>query len=348
MTIENKLGKKLYDIVTSQSVVGNTTRGLMGKPSVRAAFLGGSVTFGYCPGRLEKITAFPELVGEYLSERYNDSEILNLGISGTTSLMGLVGAEMKVRDFEADIVFVEYAINDAMSRQSAESFESLVRKLMAFEKAPVVVPVCVCTSRGHTCAPMIREICTHYGLLCVDITESVYPLFGDKLNWSDYSVDEGHPDEDGSKLIADCVIKAIERLSQIPKGEAILPSPLFSARLEKLKICKDYKTDFTEKKEWLFYFDSCLEAAEKGYFEAEIECSWAACVYVSSNDEGFGTALASLDGNETCEIDAYSLFGWHNPVIEVIADSKQSQSRKLRIELADKGKKFILLCVVYC
>lgn len=348
MTIENKLGKKLYDKITSQSVTGSTDRGIMGKAAVRAAFLGGSVTFGYCPGREGRTTAFPELVGEYLSERYKDSEILNLGISGTTSLMGLVGAEMKVRAFEPDIVFVEYAINDEMSRQGAQSFESLVRKLLTFEKAPVVVPVCVCTSHGHTCAPMIREICTRYRLLCVDITESVYPLFGEKLNWSDYSVDEGHPDEGGARLIADCVIKSVEMLSNIPQGEVSLPSPLFSSRLEGLEICRDYKTDFTQKRKSLFYFDSCLEAVEKGYFEAEIECSWSACVYVSSNDEGFGRAFASLDGNEACVIDAYSLFGWHNPVIRVITDEKKADKRKLRIELADKGKKFTLLCVVYC
>lgn len=348
MTIKYKLGEKLYDTVTSQSVVGSTARGIMGKTTVRAAFLGGSVTFGYCPGKLGRITAFPELVGKYLAERYEDSEIINLGISGTTSLMGLVGAEMKVRDFEPDIVFVEYAINDEMSRQGAEGFESLVRKLLGFETAPVVVPVCVCTSRGHTCAPMIREICAHYGLLCVDITESVYPLFGEKLDWSDYSVDEGHPDEGGSRLIADCVIKAVQKLSQIPQSIVSLPSPLFSSRLEKLRICKDYKTDFTQKQEQLFYFDSCLEAVSKAYFEAELDCSWAACVYVSSNDASFGTARAVKNGEETCTIDAYSLFGWHNPVIKVIADDRQSEPGKLRIELADEGKKFVLLCVVYC
>ncbi|MBQ4094959.1 MAG: SGNH/GDSL hydrolase family protein [Oscillospiraceae bacterium] len=350
MTIREKLGDKFYDEVTTQSVIGNAASGLSGKNTLRAAFIGGSVTFGYCPGSEGSTAAFPEFVGGYLSEKYNSSEILNLGISGTTSLMGLVTTELRVREFAPDIVFVEYAINDEMSRQGAECFESLVRKLLTLESRPVVVPVCVCTDKGHSCVPMIREICSHYGLLCVDIKESVYPLFSKELEWSDYSVDEGHPHSEGSRLIADCVIKAIEKLSLLPHSNITLPLPKFSARLEGLLICNEYKTDFERRQEPLFCFDNCLEASGRCSLTAELECSYAVAVYISSNDKGYGSLEAYEGTEKLCELSGYSLFGWYNPVIQHIINDKEKTRHSVTMKLSDsdRGKKFRLICIAYC
>lgn len=351
MKIRERLGEELYNYITQGSIVGNPNRGLMGKKSLKVAFLGGSVTYGYCPDEEKCGEAFPYLVKKHLDESYPDSEVLNLGISGTACLMGTAITELILHDFSPDLMFIEYAINEELSRKGATYFEGLIRKLLSLPSKPVLIPVCVCSKDGYSCSELVRDLCGRYGLLCADLKERIYPLFGGRLDWSEYSCDEGHPIKEGAVLIADIAICAIERIMHTPQEDTALPSPQFpqAETYRNARLCGGFKTNFTETDKGYFCFPKSYVANGAGSFlELTEECSFAAAVFVISNDKALGTAVAETDGNEVTSLQGYSIFGWENPVVQELFCYSEKRKRKIRISLpkSESGKKFILLGVM--
>ena len=129
---------------TSLVSVGNTHRlneklqTLENGGVITLGFIGGSITYGYT---VQPNECFASKVTDLLKERYPSGTVnyVNKGISGTPSILGNLRLKRDILDNKADIIFVEYAVNDGMETDYKESYESLVRTALEQENEPAVV-----------------------------------------------------------------------------------------------------------------------------------------------------------------------------------------------------------------
>lgn len=192
--------------------LGNTCRlenklskALQGE-KITVAYLGGSITEGV-GGTPD--TCYAKLSFDYIAENYgkgDNVEYVNAGVSGTPSILGNLRVQKDVLDKNADIVFIEFAVNDGMDQLHKDSYESLVRTVLKQENEPAVILLFTVTETGHTCQPHMSEIGEYYGLPMISVPDAIQPdIEAGKMTWADYSNDEAHPNANGHKLVAEFI-----------------------------------------------------------------------------------------------------------------------------------------------
>lgn len=173
---------------------------------ITVAYLGGSITEGV--GSTPD-TCYAKLSYNYIAENYgkgDNVEYVNAGVSGTPSILGNLRVKKDVFDKNADIVFVEFAVNDGMDQLYKDSYESLIRTILKQENEPAVILLFTVTKTGHTCQPHMSEIGEYYGLPMISVPDAIQPeIESGVMTWADYSNDEAHPNAEGHKLVAEFI-----------------------------------------------------------------------------------------------------------------------------------------------
>ena len=170
------------------------------------AYIGGSITEGI-GGTPD--TCYAKLSYNYIAEMCgggDNVEYVNAGVSGTPSILGNLRVKTDVLDKNADIVVVDFAVNDGMDQLHKESYESLVRTILQQENEPAVILLFTVTKTGHTCQEHMSQIGEHYGLPMISVPDAIQPeIEAGNMTWADYSNDEAHPNEEGHKLVAEFI-----------------------------------------------------------------------------------------------------------------------------------------------
>lgn len=177
------------------------------------AYLGGSITEGV-GGTPD--TCYAKLSYNYIAKNYgtgNNVEYVNAGVSGTPSILGNLRVQKDVLDKNADIVFIEFAVNDGMEQLYKESYESLVRTVLQQENEPAVILLFTVTKTGHTCQEHMSQIGEYYSLPMISVPDAIQPeIESGRMAWEDYSDDEAHPNAEGHKLVAEFIENYFETL----------------------------------------------------------------------------------------------------------------------------------------
>lgn len=180
---------------------------------VTVAYLGGSITEGI-GGTPD--TCYARLSFDAIAEKYGkdgNMEYLNAGVSGTPSILGNLRVQKDVLDYNADIVFIEFAVNDGMDKIYKESFESLVRTVLGQENEPAVILLFTVTKTGHTCQEHMKQIGEYYQLPMISVPDAIQPeIEAGRMTWEDYSADEAHPNAEGHKLVAEFISNYFDML----------------------------------------------------------------------------------------------------------------------------------------
>lgn len=205
-------------------VFGRTARG---EPLCLVA-LGGSIT-----------QAGGGWIGNWLREHFPDSavRVVNAGVAGTNSGLGVFRLEQDVISQQPDLVFLEYCVNDGNlpDDQALRYMESLVVRLKTLPRPPAIV-ILEAAHKDGVNLERHRSVARHYGLLEVDLqaaTEEHRKKTG--VAWEALFTDAVHPSAAGHAVYA----RAIERrLAAFLPGKdpvmappAPLPPPLSRAPL---------------------------------------------------------------------------------------------------------------------
>ncbi|MCM1024186.1 MAG: SGNH/GDSL hydrolase family protein [Prevotella sp.] len=212
--------KEYSDMVQRSFVsLGNTYRlenklsKAMQGEKITVAYLGGSITEGI-GGTPD--TCYAKLSYNYIAENYgagDNVEYVNAGVSGTPSILGNLRVQKDVLDKNADIVFVEFAVNDGMDQLHKDSYESLIRTILKQDNEPAVILLFTVTKTGHTCQPHMSEIGEYYGLPMISVPDAIQPeIEAGNMTWADYSNDEAHPNAEGHKMVAEFIEYYFETL----------------------------------------------------------------------------------------------------------------------------------------
>ncbi len=170
------------------------------KEDYTIGFIGGSLTQGG--------STWINAVKNFFAEKYPDKNIvtINAGIGGTGSQMGATRYEKDILDYDPDLVFIEFAVNDtgASEDDSKIYMEAMVRQSLKAAKVPNIIFLyapqpCEKDSELYTKwsngVQWKEEIATHYGIKSINIYDYMYDEFTEEqkenrdLTFTDYLSD---------------------------------------------------------------------------------------------------------------------------------------------------------------
>ncbi len=354
----NLTEEQIYNNMVERSLMdlGNLERmskfieKLENKQEVTIAFIGGSITEGLTAGP-EKCWA--KLTYDRLCEKYPDTKInyVNAGLSGTPSVLGNIRLQRDVLDYNPDMVFVEFAVNDGNDQIYKDSYDAMVRKILSQENQPAVALYFTVIKSGHTCEAYMSEVGKAYGLPMVSLNNVLSHEFeAGRMKWEDYSDDESHPNEWGHQMTADLIMNMFDKATEKIKtmGDVtISPLPddwVYSDRFadmtfidrthssDKLKITSTGTFD-TEKATLTSFPDGWSYKglpSECEPMEFEFTGKNLMLVYKCSSSKLFGSLEFTVDGEHYATYATSASDGWNNPVA-VLAYSGLEGTHKVTV-----------------
>lgn len=196
------------------------------------AFLGGSITQGSLstqPGNAYAFRVYQWFVDTFPKSTFH---YVNGGIGGTSSHYGVARAVTDVLMYQPDFVVVDFSVNDLKVPFRQETYEGVVRKLLAWPSHPAVVLLNnIYYDTGLTAEDDHVEVGDHYGIPHVSIRDSIYKDLhaGRYASRELLSPDGLHPNDFGHGLVAGEIIRLLAGVNahrEEPEQEPAFPVPL--------------------------------------------------------------------------------------------------------------------------
>ena len=223
------------DVIVSLKQFPQLHKKLSSGNAVNVAFLGGSITMG---AKADKGQSYRELVGAWLSKTYPKAQIklLNCGVGSTGSILGAFRFEDQVLNEKADLLFIEFCVNDSGSapytlknphseKSTYRSLSGLVRRArQANPNMAIVMPLTTMrksaiSDRWKASQKVFTNFANMEQVPYVDLYEACYEkplpdgLKEDQLfTGADNPGNAVHPDNGGHKAYAHAINETLEKL----------------------------------------------------------------------------------------------------------------------------------------
>lgn len=327
---------------------------------ITIGFIGGSITEGYNAGTSD---IYAKLTYEFFKENYGTGDnvhYVNAGLSGTPSILGLIRSDRDLFKYEPDIVFIEFAVNDGVANIDNTGYESLVYKALTQPNEPAVVLLYSVIESGYTCQDNMNLITFKYDLPKISVKNAIWPYIesGD-FTWEEWSKDDSHPNEKGSKLYADFIINYLKTVDKEEISDGYKVPDAFANGFNHsglLMVDNEFNTDAIELESLGSYTaGSSLASFKQGWthdtsanesFSFSFEGEALYIVYKDTKNDGYGAADVYIDGEKAATLYGNSGDGWNNPVTERVFRAKDAGKHKVEIRMADgdEAKEFEILC----
>ncbi len=214
-------------------------------------FFGGSITQGSLASSRE--TCYAYLVYQGLAERFPQAvfHYVNAGIGGTGSYFGVMRIWDELLMFRPDLVVVDFAVNDletalplyvageteqrgtrvwngdkSISGERSfcsETFEAVLRRILAAEKAPAVLILNnAFYDTGASAEEDHNRIADHYGIPHVSVRDTLIPrIRKGEFHRSELSPDGLHPNDLGHALIAGELLNVLDSPAYKPQEKKL-------------------------------------------------------------------------------------------------------------------------------
>ncbi len=223
------------DFIKVRGGLPNTSCKIACGEACTVAYMGGSVTDGMGATRGTggwRGRSFVYLQNTYPAVAF---EQVAANIGGNGSQYGVYITDQFVASKKPDLVFIEYAVNNAYDGcGDADTlwahYETMIRLLRAANPYVEIVLVYVSDSchRSEPIIPVLEQIADKYQLPSLNYYEAVMRAMGDKSNWNNYFIDGVHANDNGYDVMADVAKGLLEYAMQTPAetGERpITPQP---------------------------------------------------------------------------------------------------------------------------
>lgn len=351
---------------------------------VTVAYLGGSITQGAGAKPIHSecyayrsYEAFKRRFGKGNGENV---KYIKAGAGGTCSELGLTRYEMDVLrrgSVVPDIVFLEYAVNDAGDETDGVCFESLVRMAMDGPGHPAVILLFSVFMDDFNLQERMIPVGERCKTAMISLKNAVTPQFTGEapvITKRQYFYDLFHPSNDGHRIMADCIDyfwKVAAAAPAEPEDAVVDAVPAIGEKYRNLlafdrsnygkhEAVKELSEGaFFEKDGILQYVekddnpqatpefpDNWMKAseAEGEAFRMRICCKDLLLVYKDSDSPVFGKAEVSVDGVVTRVIDPREV-GWNHCTAYVVYESETAAEHTVEISMRkeDEGKSFTIL-----
>ena len=185
--------------------MGNTYR-LTQK--LAAAESGSSLTVAYLGGSITEGKNYTTPFSNYLKTTFAKGSFkeINAGLSGTSSVVGLVRSEKQIVEQKPDIIFLEFSVNDHEDIMYKKCFESCIKKFLDMPNEPAVGIIITRAQGGFSSQSQMYPIGKNFDIPVISMDDALTKAFNSGfLKASDYYSDEYHPHQKGGQLVADCM-----------------------------------------------------------------------------------------------------------------------------------------------
>ncbi len=333
---------------------------------VNIAYLGGSITQGMNASPMET-SCYAYLSTQIFAEKYaTDKEkvnCINAGIPGTPSTLGILRCEDDIISKNPDIVFIEFAVNDASDSLSQEIYESLVVKLLNSESSPAVVLLFTVLENGYTCQENMSAIGEGYDLGMISVKNAVFTeIDAGRMTFADYASDEAHPSNEGHALVAEFIGNYFDKAYEKSADSSYeLPeTPIVGTAFATLKNIKDDSAFITDTGFFEYERLRCFtysrgwqhkKSTDESALTFKLTFSKLILSYKQVNQETAGNAEVYIDGRLITTLHGYKSDAWGNIETDIVWNNYESSEHTVEIRMAQEpsawDKSFILLGIGY-
>lgn len=198
--------------------------------------IGGSITAGACASTQE--TRYGAYVLDWCREHFPKAEwsFVNAGIGATGTNYGCLRAQRDLLARNPDLVVTEYAVNDGNTQECAETYEGLLRQILASPRQPAVLMLFTMNQAGGNAQEWQSKLGRHYGLPMVSYRDLLWPeIEAKRMAWTDISPDTVHPNDIGHGYAGKLLTTLLDQvLAGLPAATAVPPAGLPPALLTDL------------------------------------------------------------------------------------------------------------------
>lgn len=207
--------------------------------TINVVTLGGSITYGLYASTSQKCWAY--LTYKWWNENFPKAKVNyhNVGISGTSSILGVHRMGDDVIAKNPDLVIVEFSVNDTM--EDYPYYEGIVRNVLTkCPDAAVIMFFTVCES-GWTMQNTEIPIGNHYGVPMISGANAVNGLLAaHAMTWSEFGTDDAHPTDKGHEIYASLIRSYLDsvkkKYTKLSKVVPAVPEALYGERYKNAKL----------------------------------------------------------------------------------------------------------------
>lgn len=339
---------------------------------VVVAYLGGSITqgAGAKPINTESYAyrSYTMFKNRFGKGNGDNVKFIKAGAGGTCSELGLTRYDLDVLRHGSvvpDIVFLEYAVNDAGDETEGVCFESLVRMAMDGPGQPAVILLFSVFMDDFNLQERMIPVGKRCQNAMISLKNAVTPQFSEEspvITKRQYFYDLFHPSNDGHRIMADCIDYFWETAAAAlkePADAVIEETPAIGDKYRGLLTFDrsnygEHETvkflnegGFAEKDTMLQYVEKDADSmaspefpenwmkpqGENGEaFRMRLLCKDLLLVYKDSGNPMFGKAEIRVDGEVTRVIDPREV-GWDHCTAYVVYESETASEHEIEISM---------------
>lgn len=327
--------------------------------NITIAYIGGSITEGPDVKPAERYVALS--YHEFEDAYCNGGKVtaINAGLSGTPSNLGVLRLQRDVLDHKPDIVFVEFAVNDAQDMHQKQCFESLLRTVLTQENEPAVVLIFNRTKDGYTCQNTMGLTGRYYDLPMISVSNAITgEMEAGRMTWRDYSDDMVHPNPHGHRLTADFIANLFRKADEAePHTYSVPEKPHIKAPfVGAVMVTPESENPGAVSIKDLGGFE-VFRGNRKGFpLQWRAKGTQPLCFTVTGNavfliyhrnkTSNMGSADVYVNGEKIMTIHSQDSSGWGDPWSQLIVRSKTVETFDVEIHPVD-DKLFEIYAIAY-
>lgn len=278
------------------------------------AFFGGSITQGSLASS-DKLT-YAYHVYEWWQKNFPKAKFnyINGGIGGTTSHFGVSRVKDDLLMYNPDVVVIDFSVNDDNNNAELfqETYEGLIRNILNWPSKPAIIVLNnVYYDTGINMQSYHNAVADYYGIPHVSIKDTIYPkIKSGNIKRIDISPDGLHPNDKGHLLVANEIIKLLDKVKSMPNKDVMnstLPKPLTTNTYEHTQrlnitnsqpILNGFRADTNEKMGHLDFFKNGWTASHVGdKITFTVDASNIAIQYKKTIHKPAPIAKVTIDGD---------------------------------------------------
>ena len=319
---------------------------------LRAAENGSPLTIAYLGGSITEGKNYSSPFSNYVKNTFAKGGFkeVNAGMSGTSSVVGLVRSEKDIFSQKPDIVFLEFSVNDHEDISYKKCFESLVKKILDQPQEPAVVILINRSKGGFSTQAQMAPIGQNANVAVISMDDALTKAFNSGfLKTGDYFNDEYHPHAKGGQLVADCLAYYFR---QAMKSENATPAYTYPS---KAVYGNEYSTCYNaDPSKDLKNFNAGSFKAGRGYgslpygydnskngntpMTFKVDGKGLIIVFKASSN-GMGALSVTVNG-KTTKVNGNKQYTWGGPDAEVAFYDANATELNVSIKMENAGSDF--------
>ncbi|MBO5352540.1 MAG: hypothetical protein J6A77_04510 [Lachnospiraceae bacterium] len=190
-----------------------------GEP-ITIATIGGSITQGAISSgpldsEIKTRACYADIFFSWWKETFPEVEVtvVNAGIGGTDSYLGVHRVQEHVLDYHPDLVLIEYSVNDGGNNSYKNSYDNLVRKVLKSEDAPAVLLLFMGQTNLNSAQSVHQLIGFNYELPMVSHLNLLSDFYeSGRYTAEELSGDVSHPSVFGHALVGEMLWKYLNNV----------------------------------------------------------------------------------------------------------------------------------------